>query len=696
MRLRFAVLLAFLLQSAPAPAFAAPDLAPLRPPAVPLVAHDPYFSVWSMADRLTDGWPRHWTGAVNALCGLVRIDGETYRCLGPDPQAARVLEQKSVEVLPTRTLYVLEGGGVRLALRFMTPALFHDLDVLSRPVTYLTWTAQSIDGKPHQVTLYLDASAEWAVNRAEQEVTWDRESTGDLQALRVGTREQPVLAKKGDNLRIDWGWFYLAASRAQSKATVAGHGVRERFAGGEALPAEDDSRRPRRANDDWPVLAFTFDLGAVGAEPVSRHILIAYDDLASIELMGERLRPYWRRKGMEAKDLLTLAEKERETLETRCRAFDDELLADLRQAGGERYARLAALSYRQCIAAGKLVAGPAGEPLYFSKENFSNGCIATVDVIYPAAPIFLVLNPALLRAQTTPLFAYARGERWKFPFAPHDLGTYPKANGQVYGGGERSEKDQMPVEESGNMILLAAAIARAEGTPAYAREHWDLLAKWAKYLREKGLDPENQLCTDDFAGHLAHNTNLSLKALLALAAYARLAEALDKREEAADYGRAAKEMAGRWMAMADDGDHYRLAFDKPGTWSQKYNLVWDRVLGLDLFPAEVARKELAYYRTRMKEFGLPLDNRSDYTKLDWVLWTATLASSPEEFEALVAPVYEFAHRSPNRVPLTDWYWTHDAKQRGFQARSVVGGVFMPLLARPELWKKWVGRAAPKG
>jgi len=304
-------------------------------------------------------------------------------------------------------------------------------------------------------------------------------------------------------------------------------------------------------------------------------------------------------------------------------------------------------------------------------------------------------------------------DRWKFPFAPHDLGTYPKANGQVYGGGERTEANQMPVEESGNLLILAALIAQLDGNTAYAQRYWPQLRRWAGYLKAKGLDPENQLCTDDFAGHLAHNANLSLKAIVALAAYAKLCDAAaadvvggtsssreaDDRgvgtrrpqllkKEAQDYRKLAESFAKEWVKLADDGDHYRLAFDKPGTWSQKYNLVWDRILGLNLFPPEVARKEIAYYKTKLNPFGLPLDNRQTYTKTDWEVWTATLAETPADWEALMKPVYAFVSATPQRVPLTDWYWTLDAKHRGFQARPVIGGVFIKMLSDAAIWRKW--------
>ncbi len=246
-----------------------------------------------------------------------------------------------------------------------------------------------------------------------------------------------------------------------------------------------------------------------------------------------------------------------------------------------------------------------------SKENFSNGCIGTVDVTYPAAPLFLLFNVELLKAQVTPILDYGKSPRWKFPFAPHDLGQYPLANGQVYGGGEQTEKDQMPVEECGNMLLLVAAICRADGNAEYAKTYWPLLTRWAEYLEDKGLDPENQLCTDDFAGHLAHNTNLSLKAIVAIGGYSQMCQALGKNDEAASFRTSAKEMTTRWIKMAKDGDHYRLAFDKPGTWSQKYNLVWDKLLGLDLFPSDVARtEEVGYYSQEPRQEYRPAARQS--------------------------------------------------------------------------------------
>lgn len=679
-------------------AWAAPAERAFRPPAVPLIAHDPYFSVWSPADRLTDADTVHWTGAPQPIGCLARIDGRPFRLMGVEPKQLPALPQVRLQVWPTRTVYELQNEQVRLTMTFTTPALPSDLDLLARPVTYLTWDVASADGKEHVVEIYLEVAANIAVNAPEQKVTWKQEKQGDLSLLRVGTADQNVLMRKGDNLRIDWGYFYAAANAEQmgDSAIVPAATARAAFLAGKALPDEDDARMPRAVKDDAPVLAMTFVPGRIGSRSIAKHVLLAYDDLYSIEYFKKPLRPYWRRNGAEIGDVLKAAEADYSNLAKQCQVFDEELMADLTKAGGVKYARIAALAYRQCLAANKLAADQAGMPLLFPKENFSNGCIATVDVIYPQAPQLLLTNAALTKAMLVPVLDYARSSRWPFPYAPHDLGTYPKANGQVYGGGEVNERGQMPVEESGNMLIVLAALAEAEGNADFAKLYWPTLTRWAEYLRDKGLDPENQLCTDDFAGHLAHNVNLSAKAIVALASYGALCGRLGHKAEADQYGKLARDYAQRWVQMADDGDHTRLAFDKPGTWSQKYNLVWDRLLGYGLFPASVTEREVAFYKKSLNSYGLPLDNRETYTKLDWTIWTATLATKRADFNAIVAPTYEFLLDTTQRVPMTDWHWTLEPKQRGFQARSVVGGVFIPLLADAQTWRKWFARGQKVG
>jgi hypothetical protein len=631
-----------------------------------------------MSDHLTDSWPKHWTGADNPLSGLVRIDGKPYRFLGPEPEGVQAMDQREVRVWPTRSVYRFEAAGVELEVEFLSPLLTDDIDILTRPATYITFSLKSLDGRSHDAAVYFDCSAALAVDRPRQHVVWSRYKLADLDLLSFSSKEQPVLAKNGDDLRIDWGHLYLAVPAGNANA-IRPHGAREEFAGKGAITEEDDLRMPRAAHDDWPVLACVLGGLKVGAAPVERKLILAYDDELSMEYLGRRLPPIWRLGGASAGDMILAAGREYGELRKRCRDWDDKLMAEFEKAGGPKYAEVAALAYRQCIAGHKILRDVDGKLLMFSKENFSNGCACTVDVSYPSAPFFVKYSTPLLKAMLTPILEYASGPRWPWPFAPHDLGTYPLANGQVYGGGERTEEDQMPVEECGNMLVMVAAACLNDGNAAYAEPYWPTLTKWAEYLRAKGLDPEHQLCTDDFAGHMAHNVNLAAKAIVAIGAFGRLCELKGDQAKAQEYTALARGMAAEWAAKADDGECFRLAFDKPGTWSQKYNLLWDRIFKLGIFPEEVAEKEVASYKGRQNQYGLPLDVRADYTKGDWIVWTACLTGKRADFDALFEPLYDYMNETPSRVPLSDWHDTKTGKQVGFQARTVVGGLFVPLL-----------------
>lgn len=804
----------------------------LRPPAYPLVTHDPYFSVWSTTDKLTDSPTRHWTGKPQSLEGIVRVDGKAYQFLGavpttyepilptgeskaykarytltkvetgwekPDFDASRWLSdegpfgdtpeartkwknaesmpngiylrrefnydgkadpaklmlvlnhdddvviylngtkildkpdyineyvylplsaegqkalqkgrnvlavhcvsprggsfidvglvnpvrassvttatQTGVTVSATQTNYTFTAGPVNLGVNFRSPLLLDELEVAARPITYVTFDVRSQDGKPHSVQVFFSESGTLATNTIGQEVIAKAGQTAGLTYQSIGTETQSILYKKGDNVRIDWGYAYLAVPQQPGNQTASGKvdALKQAFITSGQLPATTTQSSPRAAVD--MAVASVMDFSNV-TKATSKYLLLAYDDLYSVQYFQKNLRPWWRRNEKATMPaLLQTAEKEYTRLQQKCVAFDAQLRADAQKAGGKQYADLCALAYRQAISAHKIVAGPKGEVLFFSKENFSNGSIGTVDITYPSAPLFLLYNPTLLKGMMEPIFQYSESGKWTKPFAAHDVGTYPQANGQTYG-------EDMPVEESGNMLLLTAAIARAEGNASYAKQHWKTLTTWVEYLKKDGFDPANQLCTDDFAGHIARNANLSVKAILGIAAYGQLAGQLGDKATADSYLKMAKDMAAKWQTLALDKtsstkSHYDLTFENPAdTWSQKYNLIWDKLLAMNIFSKEIIQQEIAYYLTKQKPYGLPLDSRKTYTKSDWIIWTATLASSPADFQSFIKPVWRYVNETPSRVPLSDWHETTNAKQVGFQARSVVGGYFIKML-----------------
>jgi hypothetical protein len=576
--------------------------------------------------------------------------------------------QTSVEVKATQTVYHFTCGKADLQLEFTSPLLLDSLNLLSRPISYISYHVQSNDGHFHKVLVYLGVSTDLAVNIPSQEVSAQQLNNGNLSLLKAGTIAQPVLQKRGDDLRIDWGYLYIAAQavdKPQQTITVASQSVKDLFAG--------KAKKMTSMQDRHMLLNTIIPLGNVGGKGVDRFIMVGYDDLYAIQYFKQNLKAWWKLKpGATIEKELIAAATDYTKIMHLCEKANEKIRTDAIAVGGNTYANLCVAAYRQSISAHKLVKSPQGDLLFLSKENFSNGCINTVDVTYPSAPLYLAYNPELMKGMLNGIFYFSESGKYTKPYAAHDLGTYPLANGQNYGEG-------MPVEESGNMLILTAAIAKAEGNADYARKHWKTLTTWAEYLSREGFDPANQLCTDDFAGHLARNANLSVKAIVGIDCYAMLANELGEKTVAEKYSSSAKDMVGKWMQLAGTEDHYALTFNDKNTWSQKYNMVWDKVLGLDLFPKEVYDKEVKFYLTKQNAYGLPLDSRKTYTKSDWVLWTATLANNQQDFEALIDPIYKYLMETPTRVPISDWHETTDGKHIGFQARSVVGGYFIKML-----------------
>ncbi|MEQ4486858.1 glutaminase family protein [Cohnella silvisoli] len=657
----------------------------IRPPAVPLVTVDPYFSVWSSADRLTDDFTRHWTGQRQAMTGLIRIDGRTWRFAGRvEPNVERyyteppAMEQTNLTVTPLSSVYSFEASGVALEVRFSTPLLLDDLDVLSRPASYVSFVVRSTDGRSHDVKIYYDVTGEWCVDHPRQAVVWERGEAEGLIWQRMSHEKQLYLNRSGDDLRIDWGHFYLCAKRSEHVASYFGTAeIRKSFARNGEIAPEEALAMPLEVAGGKPVMAVVFEVGTLGADSVNNLAVLAYDDVYAVEYFGDKLLAYWKRNGKSAEEMIADAFSEYETLTERCAEFDRQLLADAVESGGVKYADILALSYRQAIAAHKLVSDTNGELLFLSKECYSNGCMATVDVSYPSIPLFLLYNPALVEAMMRPIFKYAGSDAWPFEFAPHDIGQYPLGNGQVYS--DNAREGQMPVEECGNMLIMAAAVCLAGDKVKFSQADLELLEQWVRYLLEFGLDPDNQLCTDDFAGHLERNANLSVKAIMGVASYSILMANMDNVAESLRYLDAAKEMANQWKMMADDGDHTKLAFGQDGTWSLKYNLIWDSIFGTGLFGEETLRREVAWYLDRRNEYGTPLDSRETYTKADWLIWSAALATDRDDFLKLVEPLWKMLNDTPDRVAFSDWTDTITARQLNFQHRSVVGGFYIKLL-----------------
>ena len=639
-----------------------------RAASIPLVTHDPYFSIWSSSDHLYDTDTVHWTGKRQQIRGYLTVDKTVY-CFMGDKEFHQILPQISLDVTATATTYTFENDKVRLCCRFTSPLILSDPLLVSRPCTYIDFMVEKKNADNVQLDFIVSADL---VRQEKDEVAgFAGTFKQGFSYASMGRMRQQPLGSSGDHNTIDWGYVYLAGN---DKSTIT-------------YDAANEAIRCQAANLNGQTT-----------------LILAYDDLASINYFGEWRKAYWTTKYKTILEAISAAFADQKKVCKQASEIDCEIEAKAKKIGGDEYAFLCVMSYRHAIAAHKLITDEDQNLIFLSKENDSNGCIGTVDVSYPSVPLFMLYNTEYVKGMLRPIFRFADCDVWTYDFAPHDVGRYPYAWGQVYGRSDEENKrfrsenqfvyppyymypsgskvyglrDQMPVEECGNMLIMTAMVCRMEQNVSFALPYMETLKKWREYLIRYGADPGEQLCTDDFAGHLSHNTNLSVKAIMGIEGYAQIAALAGEKDDAKKYHKIAADMASDWEKRAKADDHYQLVFGEgqKDTWSLKYNLIWDKLWKSGLFLDEVYEKELAYYKKKANRYGTPLDSRAAYTKSDWILWCAAMDNTA----ALIQPVAAYLKETTTRVPFSDWYQTDSGMYCYFIARSVQDGIFMPMLA----------------
>lgn len=651
-----------------------------RAASIPLVLHDPFFSIWANADNLYDKDPIHWSTVRQKMQGYIKVDNVRYCFMGAAGNH-EVIPQKSIDVTATATTYTFENEKVSLQICFTSPLLLSDPLLVSRPCTYVDFVVEK--KTECEAEIIFEVYRDLVTQQIAQVLggTYDRPEKQGKQGYHyafMGRANQQPLGGSGDRVTIDWGYVYLASAEKDVTLTY-----------------DEEAGKL-----DWH--------SVIGEKDGRTGFVLAYDDLLSINYFGEWRKAYWTNVYPTILDAIGAALEDREEVLKKAKKLDEEIQRAAEAVGGESYAFLCNLSYRQTVAAHKLICDEAGNMIFLSKENDSNGCIGTVDISYPSMPLFLLYDTEYVKGMLRPIFRFAECDVWEYDFAPHDVGRYPYAWGQVYGAKREhlgslyprtagrvrppfysypagndiyDLKMQMPVEECGNMLIMMAIVCMLDGNTEFTKQYQETLKKWVQYLITYGADPGEQLCTDDFAGHLAHNTNLSIKAIMGIEAYAMLLGQMGDKKARDEYHKIAKEMASEWETRADAKDHYMLAFGQSDTWSLKYNLIWDKLFGSYLFSEEVYEKELSWYVQKIGKYGIPLDSRESYTKSDWICWCAAMTDNQEQAEKLIEPIADYLENTKSRIPFGDWYDTVTGKYQHFIARSVQGGIYMPIFRK---------------
>lgn len=615
------------------------------------------------------------TNVMAAHChnttGGAYIDFGLYSNEKVEGPAVERATQNSCNVMAMSSYYNFTCGPVDLDLVFTAPLLIDNPDILSTPINYISYQVKSNDGKKHDVQFYLGTSPQFTVHEMSQPTSSEVITQNGIKYIKSGSVEQKHCERTGDMVAIDWGYLYIPAINGEVSVCPA-EAAESTFCSSGKLPATSATPLTSTGRHDMPALCFVNDCGNVSE--YRNFMMIGYDEVWDMEYFGNKYKAYYARNGKTIFEAFEDFNKNYRSLMDTCKKWDKTIYDDALAAGNEKYAEQLAGTFRTVMAAHKCFQDNTGKMLYFSKENRSGGFVNTVDLTYPESPLYLLYNPDLQKGMMFSIFDYAlRPERQGKNCAAHDLGIYPRANGMIYG-------DSMPLEESANMILLADAICRITGDGEWLKPYRTLLKTWVDFCVENGQNPGNQLCTDDFKGFSEQNTNLSVKAIMAVEAYANLIPYIGgNTRDIEKYHKQARNMGLLWEADARDGNHYRMEFHKPGSWSQKYNMVWQKMWGLDIFPQEVIDREIAFYLTKQQKYGLPLDSRDNQTKSDWIHWTAAMSPDNDTFFKFSDLHWKYINETPSRVPLSDYYNSDSGTTCNFSGRSVLGGLWMKQL-----------------
>ena len=441
--------------------------------------------------------------------------------------------------------------------------------------------------------------------------------------------------------------------------------------------------------------------------------MLGYDDVISVNYFGRPLTGYYFRGGKNICDALTESYERAEELFGRAERYYADYVKEWERFGKD-YVLMCNAALVQTIGAHKLVQDYlTGETLFLSCECGSGACMATPDVSYPSAPLFLKYNPELVRGMLRPIFDFARKKVWVYPFAPHDVGVYPLVNGQYYAlkyEGEYAKNfsvetneiftmnrvfllpensddyeytKQMPVEECSNMLILTYAAYCMDGDGTLVKKEFDLLKKWAEYLLENGNAFQNQLTSDDFCGRKENNINLAIKAAIGLKAFSEMCAV--RNEDGIAYRQKAESIAQKITECGKNFTHLPSAFDLgEETYSLKYNLAFDLLFGFHLFPDEIYRKEANCYRLHLEKYGVRLYSDVNCTKSDWLVFVACFINDEAYRKEIFTAITRYMQETEHRVPFPDWYDVNDPRKDEeslFRNRSVQGGIFMPLLMK---------------
>ncbi|KAI0377416.1 DUF1793-domain-containing protein [Hypomontagnella monticulosa] len=666
----------------------------------------------------------------------------------------------------TNLTYAIQGTDVKITLSFLSPITPTSTFRQSLPAGYLTCI---VEGST-DVSLYMDINGEWASGNRDNKIEWRLSKSAKSDSVRtpiktwsITRRHEQLLTEFWDH--AEWGTIHISAPADVEHQSGESNDIRRHFAEHGSLRNKiDDSYRG--IFEDEPIFAFSKSFKLSGKSNSSSEVAqdsvlftFALTQDPVVQFASARgltwMRPLWASCFPTAQEMLQYHYDDFDTAAFLASNYSEQLAKDAYASGSQDYQDIAALSARQVLGATQF-SGTPDSPIIFLKEISSNGNFQTVDVIFPSFPFFLYTNPRWLAYLLEPLLEHQLSGQYPNNYSMHDLGThFPNATGHGDGNDE-----YMPVEECGDMLIMGLALVNAfrdDTQPAFVRtvpqgaltlsmestkktalidqygmdRTWEdmgttgekaaanwvrrsykLWDQWTGYLVRESLVPANQLCTDDFAGWLANQTNLALKGIIGIKAMSEIADVVGDKDQSKRYSNIADKYIEKWQGfgLSRDKTHAKLAYTWYGSWTTLYNIFADALLCFHLpadtlsstgpnrpqdseqlpigggiktkpkstfIPDEIYKMQSDWYHAVLQRYGLPLDSRHLYTKSDWEFFAAAVTSKKVRSEIL-QHVATWVNETATDRPLTDLYETEGNggfPGPNFMARPVVGGHF---------------------
>ncbi|KAL0061627.1 hypothetical protein AAF712_011544 [Marasmius tenuissimus] len=693
------------------------------PSLAPIIVRSPYLNAWAnltSENSKPNRWPTFWTGnRLLGWAGFIRVDDNVYEWFGEtmkglpfnwtEGQKHDRATLNDLLITPTRTVYIMTAGTVQFNVTFLSPIEPDDVVLQSFPFGYVFVDVASSNGAAPRVQVFSDLTGEWLSSSSDNRIQWDT-SISPIISHTAQLSSRGTL-KESNEMPDDAVLYYATIPGDGVTWQTGGHPLRGLFwAHGSLNNTKDTAFRNIRNN--WPVFAFSHDLGPVtGTKSIVCAIGLTRDPVTGPVLgsSGLDLRPYWSTRyksvdeGVCSKFLSyvqLLIPFELQTFLTdadnakgRAVKLDERIQAEALKVS-PLYNDLVSLATRQTFAGVETAVGPSPDSIYmFMKDVGSSTRVNPIETLYASFPAFLYINSTWCRYLLEPLLQYHSSSHYDKSYAAPDLGSsYPVTGGELDVNDTRSvdgkshpraqqtrEFSSQLVPDTSAMLIMTWAHARFSGQQGLLSTYYPTLQKWAEYLiSSNAVNPSGTQTADGL--DMSNSTNLAIRAIIGLRSMAEISNTIGKGDDASKYQNQASLWVESWKTQAFSSGHLTSTYGASDSWGLTYNLYADKLLGMNLVSNDIYHAQDEFYTSRAlssDKFGFPFDsNKADgEVKSQWTLLTAATTNDAGVRDALIKSVHQKAIDISSAAAFATSYNSQDGKVRSGRASPAQGAVY---------------------